>query len=124
MNKMFAVLKREYLQAVRRKAFIIMTLLFPFLMLAMMAIPMMVASRGMGEKKIAILDGTGRLREAFLRPNEKPKIDGKQEVRDAVAGRRRGIQMPTNLRIEYVAQPQQDVAQVAKQHLGRLASEG
>jgi ABC-type Na+ efflux pump permease subunit len=39
MKKMFAVVKREYLQAVRKKVFIIMTLLFPFLMAGLMSCP-------------------------------------------------------------------------------------
>lgn len=124
MNKMFAVLKREYLQAVRKKAFIIMTLLFPFLMLALMAIPAVVASKGMGEKKIAVLDGTGMLRKAFTRPNEKETTDPKKEARDTMSGRRRGPTLPSQLLIDYVDQAGIDVKTAAKPYLGRLSAEG
>ena len=62
MNKLIAVLKREYLQAVRKKSFIIMTILAPVLMSALMVVPAWIATKGMGSKKIAIVDGTGKLR--------------------------------------------------------------
>ena len=39
MNKMWAVLKREYLQAIRRKMFIIMTFLMPLFMAALFFLP-------------------------------------------------------------------------------------
>jgi ABC-2 type transport system permease protein len=124
MNKMFAVLKREYLQTVRKKTFIIMTLLFPFLMLALMAVPAVVASKGMGEKKIAVLDGTGLLREAFARPNVKDKVDNKKEARDAMSGRRRGPDLPSQLVIDYHDQAGSDLEATAEPYLKRLAAEG
>jgi len=61
MNKMLAVMKREYLQAVRRKMFIFMTLFFPVLMAAMFIVPGLLVARGMGGKKVAVVDGTGAL---------------------------------------------------------------
>jgi ABC-2 type transport system permease protein len=68
MRKMLVVFKREYLQAVRRKMFIFMTFAFPALMAGLMVIPSMLMMRGLGEKHIAILDGTGKLHDAYLRP--------------------------------------------------------
>lgn len=124
MNKLFAVLKREYLQAVRRKAFIIMTLLFPFLMLLLMALPAVIATKGLGEKKIAVLDGTGSLQAAFTRPNEKEATDPKKEARDAMSGRRRGPQLPSQLRVDYIDATGKDVTAEAKPYLTRLSSEG
>ena len=102
MNKLFAVLKREYLQAVRKKAFIIMTLIFPVLMFLMMALPTFMMAKGMGVKRIAVLDGTGNLGQAFAKPNEKEKTDAKKEARDTLTGRRRGVQIPSTLDIQYV----------------------
>ena len=64
MRKLWAVLKREYRETVRKPSFLIMTVLGPFLMAALMLVPALLASRGMGERRIAVLDGTGRLREA------------------------------------------------------------
>ena len=121
MNKMFAVFKREYLQAVRKKSFIIMTVLLPLLMTAMMLIPGLMMERGMGMKKIAVLDGTGKLRDAFSRPNERPKPGTpKEEARKAMRGNR-GPNIPTQLQLEYVDQTGADVAKAAEPYLNRLA---
>lgn len=65
MKKAWAVLKREYLQAVRRKMFIVMTFLMPLFMAALFFIPSLLMMRGLGAKKIAVVDATGSLREAF-----------------------------------------------------------
>ncbi len=108
MKKMFAVMKREYLQAVRKKMFIIMTILLPFLMAGIMILPGLVLAKGMGSKRIAVLDGTGRLEAAFARPNAqeeeeaKKKPDPREEARKALRGRRRGPELPSQIRVEYV----------------------
>lgn len=119
MNKMFAVLKREYLQTVRKKSFIIMTLIFPFLMAALMILPGLLMAKGMGVKRIAILDGTGKLREAFARPNERPKLDPKKEAEKALSGNRRP-ELPTTMQVEYVDMAGKNVDAAAKSYLDRL----
>ena len=121
MNKMVAVLKREYLQTVRKKSFIIMTLIFPFMMAALMILPGLIMTKGMGEKRIAVLDGTGRLRQAFARPNEREKVaDPAAEAQKALSGRRRGPDLPTQIRIEYIDFSGKDLEKDAKPHLERL----
>ena len=121
MNKMFAVLKREYFQTVRKKSFIIMTLIFPFLMAALMILPGLLMAKGMGVKRIAVLDGTGKLREAFARPNERPKVDPKQEAQKALSGgNRRGPELPSTIHIEYVDMAGKNVETASKSYLERL----
>ena len=61
MRKLWAVLKREYRETVRKPSFLVMTVLAPFLMAALMVVPALLAAKGMGERRVAILDGTGRL---------------------------------------------------------------
>ena len=79
MNKMFAVVKREYLQAVRRKMFIFMTLFFPVLMAALFIVPGLMMAKGLGGKKVAVVDGTGALQSSFAHHIEpaapEPDID-------------------------------------------------
>ncbi len=76
MKKALVVFKREYFQAVRRKMFIFMTFAFPALMAALMVIPSFLMMRGLGEKHVAIIDGTGKLHDAYLHPVERaPKTD-------------------------------------------------
>lgn len=122
MNKMFAVMKREYLQAVRKKVFIIMTLLFPFLMAGIMVLPGLMMAKGMGQKRIAVLDGTGKLKGAFTNANTKEpqeKVDPKKEAQKALEGSgRRGL--PSQFTIEYVDKTNADVEKDAKPYLDRL----
>ena len=57
MNKTFIILKREYLTRVKKKSFIITTLLIPLFMVGIMAVPMWLASReDTSERLIAIYD--------------------------------------------------------------------
>ena len=122
MNKMFAVMKREYIQAVRRKSFIIMTLLLPFLMAAMVFLPGLLMSRGMGKKRIAVLDGTGRLAAAYAKPNEDPKaekVDAKEEARKALRGR--GRELPAQMTVEYVNQAGANLDETVKPFLKRMS---
>jgi ABC-2 type transport system permease protein len=99
MNKIFAVLKREYLAAVRKKMFMVMTVLFPVLMAGVFFVPMMMMSKSLGGKRVAVVDGTGRLHEAF----SKPLVPEVQDPRKAMSGRGgAGAQLPTKLNIDYV----------------------
>ncbi len=122
MRKMFVIMKREYLQAVRKKVFIIMTLLFPFLMAGLVFLPGLMMSKGMGQKRIAVLDGTGKLQDAFANANAKEneeKVDAKKEAQKAIeGGGRRGL--PSQFTIEYVNQESKDVDKESKAYLARL----
>lgn len=108
MRKMFAVLKREYFAAVRRKMFIFMTLFFPVLMAGLMILPGLMMARGLGEKKVAVVDGTGALREAF----SKSTLTG-----------RRGNELSARLRVEYVDAQGKDIETLAKPYLNRLTAD-
>jgi ABC-2 type transport system permease protein len=116
MNKMFAVIKREYLQAVRKKMFIFMTLFFPVLMAALFIIPGLMVAKGLGGKKVAVLDGTGALRSSFAHHIEPVVPDPKK----ALSGRSRG-ELPQSIDVEYVAaNGQASVTAAAKPYFDRL----
>lgn len=70
MSKTFAVLKREYLQAVRKKSFIILTLLMPVLFGALIFIPALLMARTYERKTVVVVDGTGRLEAAITGARE------------------------------------------------------
>lgn len=117
MNKMFAVFKREYIQAVRKKMFIIMTFLMPVLMSALMVIPSMLMMRSMGGKKVAVLDGTGQLKSAFTAVEVDEDVQKKAQ---AVSGNR-NADVAKLMNIDYVdgaAEPNLDAA--AKPYLDRV----
>src|SRR6267378_7662036 len=108
MRKLFAVLKREYLQAVRKKMFIFMTLFFPVLMTGVMALPMLMMANSLTGKKVAVIDGTGQLRDAFAKTSNAQKKSRNE--------------LPIDLAIEYVDAHGQDSDATAKSYLSRLNS--
>ena len=66
-NHIYLIIKREFLSRVRRKSFIISTILMPVLMIGLMALPTIIASvAGPEDKKVAIVDHTGYISRAFL----------------------------------------------------------
>jgi len=59
MNKIILIIKREYLTRVRKKTFIVMTILGPLLMAAIVIVPIYMATRGNELKTVAVIDQTG-----------------------------------------------------------------
>lgn len=59
MKKIIAVIKKEYKIIVKKKSFIIMTVLTPVLMAGMMFVPVLLMKMGRTEKKIAVADYAG-----------------------------------------------------------------
>jgi ABC-2 type transport system permease protein len=117
VRKLYAVLRREYLMAVRKKMFIIMTFLLPFLMAGLITLPGLMVAKGMGEKRVAILDGTGVLRDAFAKPNARPKTD-------LLTGRRGTTVLPTDIKVDYVdRRGDANLMQSAKPYLDRISSQ-
>ena len=114
MNKLIAVFKREYLSAVRKKMFIVMTFLLPLLMGGFMYVVIGVASRGLGVKKVAIVDGTGALHDTFSNVVVKQTTPG-----TAKRGNRSSL-----LDLQYVdAHGNANLDQEAKPYLSRLSSD-
>lgn len=81
MNKILAVIRREFVERVRTKAFIISTLLFPFLMVFFSVMPALMMTGGTRAQRIAIVDATtdgtgarieqGLAREQFSRDGQR-----------------------------------------------------
>jgi ABC-2 type transport system permease protein len=83
MRKFLAVVKREYLQRVRTKMFIIMTILGPVIMVILTVVPAMLFSMKAGDAtRIAIVDQTGKLyeraRDSILRGDERKNEDNEK----------------------------------------------
>jgi ABC-2 type transport system permease protein len=58
MNKLFAIIKREYVRLVRSKFFVIMTVLGPFLLVVFTIVPGLLFTIKTGETRIAVIDQT------------------------------------------------------------------
>ncbi len=82
MNKIFLIIQREYLTRVKKKSFIIMTLLSPVIFAAMMVVPGWLATQeDTHEKVIAIDDQTGEYIQA-LKSTDYIKYEPLAEVDD------------------------------------------
>jgi ABC-2 type transport system permease protein len=62
MEKILAIIKREYLQRVRTRAFLITTIAAPLIMLGLTVLPILLASRGGATTHIIVLDQSGDTR--------------------------------------------------------------
>ncbi|HEX9581991.1 MAG TPA: ABC transporter permease [Gemmatimonadales bacterium] len=58
MRKMWVVIRREFVERVRTKWFIISTVLGPLLMVAFVAVPLIMARKGAQERVIGVIDAT------------------------------------------------------------------
>ncbi len=59
MKKIFLIIRREYLTRVRKRSFIVMTILGPLLMAAMVIVPIYLATMSNETKVVSVLDETG-----------------------------------------------------------------
>ncbi len=75
MKKLLAIIRREYVQGVRSKTFLVSTVLGPVFMLMFMVVPgLLISLKTGGATRIAVLDQTGRLyqqvRDSILHDDE------------------------------------------------------
>ena len=122
MRKLYTVFKREYLQSVRKKSFVVLTVLFPFLLAGMMVIPAVLTTRSMTARRIAVLDGTGRLKTDFDSRSLAKSLE-REITRQApeIPGARASL--PELLSVEYITVPD-DARAAAKPFLSRLSAPG
>jgi len=65
MNKILLIIKREYFSRVKKRSFIVMTILGPILMAAMFIVPVYIATQEGDTKKVGIVDETGMFQGGF-----------------------------------------------------------
>jgi len=75
--KLWAIVKREYIERVRTKAFVIGTILGPLMMAAMMIVPALAARSKSKPLRVAVVDATGELREAVETALREARVDGR-----------------------------------------------
>ena len=75
MNKISVIIKREYVTRVRKKSFIIMTILAPLLMAAIIIVPTLIMSNQSGEfKKIAVIEDNSTLFKNVIKNTKDAEI--------------------------------------------------
>ncbi|MGA9997348.1 MAG: ABC transporter permease [Pyrinomonadaceae bacterium] len=85
MNKFLAVIKREYVQRVRSKMFIVMTVLGPLMMVVFTVVPALIFGiKAGGPTRVAVVDLSGRMyervRDSLLRDENREEEAARQKV--------------------------------------------
>jgi ABC-2 type transport system permease protein len=128
--KLWAVIRREYLERVRTRGFVIGTVLGPVIMSALMIVPALAMRSGSKPLKVAVLDSTGSLRPAVedalraVRSDDKPRFDVQPEAGGA-QGAREGALKAAVLegRLDgYLHLPDDTVAKGTASYFGRNVS--
>jgi len=70
MNKIILIIKREYLSRVRKKSFIVMTILGPILMAGLMMTPLLMDTSDTEEREIWVCDESNMFRSQFEDVND------------------------------------------------------
>lgn len=66
MNKIFIIIQREFMNRVSKKSFIILTILMPFIMAALILVPLLLSMVKSDERKdVAVVDHTGKYISLF-----------------------------------------------------------
>ena len=128
--KLWAVVKREYVERVRTKGFVIGTILGPLLMGGMMVFPMLAMRSGSKPLKVAVLDRTGTLRPAVedalraARFDDKLRFDVQPGDESAPGAREAGLKKAVlEGRIDgYLELPDNAVAKGTASYFGRNVS--
>ena len=77
MSKIGLVIKKEYLQRVSKKSFLLLTFLTPFLFAALVFVPLWLSTiKGDDAKQIAVIDATGKYVSLFRNTEEYIFING------------------------------------------------
>ena len=94
MNSLNLVIQREYLTRVKKKSFIILTFLMPFLMVALSVVPLWLSTLNDGSvKNVAIIDNTGIYAPLFESTDlYQFQIIGKLKTRFGIESRKRFLQ--------------------------------
>ena len=69
MNKIWLIIKREFITRVRKRSFLIVTLLVPLFFAAMIVVPILIATNSKEEKRIAVIDDSHLFMNRF--PDDK-----------------------------------------------------
>jgi ABC-2 type transport system permease protein len=83
MTKLLAVIKREYLQRVRTKFFVVATILGPVMLLLFTVVPVYIANINVGgATRLAVVDQSGKIAERFRETLSRDR-DNDEEHRDS-----------------------------------------
>jgi ABC-2 type transport system permease protein len=101
MHNIFIIAKREYLERVRSRSFVIMTLFIPLLMFGVTVVPTMLANRGTNETKHMVVVAGDRDTAEMIRSRIEQRQDQqKSEDKGGVKLNQKRSLPPTNFTVE------------------------
>ncbi len=74
MRETFVIAKREFLERVRTKWFLVMTILWPVLMIGTIVVPAVIAGRGIEGARVEVIDHSGKLTDALIAKLGEPPL--------------------------------------------------
>lgn len=133
MSKLRAIIKREYLQRVRSRMFVVWTILGPLMMVAFTVVPAFIFQIKTGEAtRLAVLDQSGRMyervRDSILRGSTAAAAKGQSGAGDAMNQNARervqkaGDLMEASYRIEQVASGERSLDEIKRSLSERVSS--
>ncbi len=105
MNKIFLIIKREYITRVRKRSFIVMTILGPILMAALFIVPAYLALKQEEKRVITVVDETGRFAGKF-EDSDKYKF---QVMQTDLESAKKILKQSEGFALLYIPKPKQSV---------------
>jgi ABC-2 type transport system permease protein len=93
MKKFFAVIKREYLDRVRTRFFIVATVMGPLMLVLFGIVPVYIARMNLGAVRLAVVDQSGKVYERFRDALTQPVDEDDDETEVAATNTNRQEQM-------------------------------
>jgi ABC-2 type transport system permease protein len=93
MKKFFVVIKREYLDRVRTRFFIVATVMGPLMLVLFGIVPVYIAKMNLGAVRLAVVDESGKVYERFRDALTQPVDEDDDETEVAAANTNRQEQM-------------------------------
>ncbi len=122
MGKLGLIIKREYLRRVSKKSFIIMTLLMPFLMAALVFVPLWLSSiKGDEVRQVAVIDNTGKYAHLFEDSGNYHFIQGTQTLDEYRQQPDKGLYAILSITDDLLANPKAATMYSEKQVPGELS---
>lgn len=107
MRNMFLIARREYLERVRSKAFIVMTILLPVLMLGATVLPSLLMMRGSGETKHIVVVASNEATGDLLRDQLNKSAEQRTKAVGDATGMNRRNQEKVNYQVDVVTDTSQ-----------------
>jgi len=102
VNKISIIIQREYLSRVKKKSFIIMTILGPLLMASIWVVPLYLANISDEEKTVQVLDETGIFEPHFKNSNDLTFVPVNIDIETA----KNNLELSGNYALLYIPQTQ------------------